>query len=506
MDIGPDFFLEVLSLRLYSSDEEAVSLCKAACELYEGEVSKNSTMNDEMSKLYMSILREINTNNIDLNNVAEVESLLLKFKHSPTVVKDPSILNAIKTIFNNRDRISSRRVNGLKENARKWIIWANNNINIKNMFRVHQKCASTLDPMEQELFLQEITDLSRKITEGYKDNVGPESVSLEHINMSCKSSIKEALGIHKEVRKKGAYQSGCQGVNNMLGTNQGLCRGESLVVGALSHNYKSGWLIDWARWLATITPPPSNVKRPCIVFTSLENEVYMNMMDWFKAAYINAKGHEPKGLSDDDIINIVTEMYSKNGIDLLVYRKLGSLFGPNEFIELHESIIAEGYTIIASILDYITLMRVPEGSGTDSKRIQQMCNTVVNYCKHKGITHITGAQLSADAAGLANEGYTDIVKRLNEKHLADCKGIKREYDIVVFMHIETNHMGFKYLTMRKDKHRHQPSAKEEDKYCAYRFTDTGIPDDINGRDLSVKNIYADDSQLTAEESSAGAVF
>ena len=251
---------------------------------------------------------------------------------------------------------------------------------------------------------------------------------------------------------------------------------------------------------------PAKVNKPAIVFISLENEVYMNMMDWFKAAYINAKGRKPTGMSDDDVINVVTDIYSKNGIDLLVYRKLGSLFGPEEFIELHESIIAEGYTIIASLLDYITLMRVPEAGGTDSKRIQMMCNTVVNYCKHKGIIHVTGAQLSAEAAGLASDGYTDVVKRFNEKHLADCKGIKREYDIVVFMHIETNHMGIKYLTMRKDKHRHQPSSKEEDKYVAYRFTDNGIPDDVGGANLVVKNIYADDSQLANEESGTTAVF
>ena len=45
----------------------------------------------------------------------------------------------------------------------------------------------------------------------------------------------------------------------------------------------------------------------------------------------------------------------------------------------------------------------------------------------------------------------------------------------------------------------------EDKYCAYRFTNVGILDDIDGPDMSIKDIYADDPEAEGADTSASGI-
>ena len=47
------------------------------------------------------------------------------------------------------------------------------------------------------------------------------------------------------------------------------------------------------------------------------------------------------------------------------------------------------------------------------------------------------------------------------------------------------------MTWKLDKHRYDTTTPEHDKYFAYMFDGPlGIMDDLNGKDMSVTNIYA----------------
>jgi hypothetical protein len=134
-----------------------------------------------------------------------------------------------------------------------------------------------------------------------------------------------------------------------------------------------------------------------------------------------------------------------------------------------------------------------DGSMNDAKRLQMLFNRVGNYGKHKGMTTITGVQLDGAAERLAAEGVTNVVKKFSATHIADCKGIKRELDVLAFMHKEVNHLGVPYLTIKLDKHKYVHGTSQSQTYTAYRFTATGIMDDIGGKDMSVSNIYDETS-------------
>ena len=72
MDNGPDFFLEVLCLGIYSDTEDTRRLTNAVLEVYDEESVTDSLMKDPRTSLYMSILREINTSDLELTNKAEI--------------------------------------------------------------------------------------------------------------------------------------------------------------------------------------------------------------------------------------------------------------------------------------------------------------------------------------------------------------------------------------------------------------------------------------------------
>jgi hypothetical protein len=494
MDIGPDFFLEVLCLGIYSQSVEAVRVTDEALEVYHAEVAENSMMNDQISRLYMSILSEIKQAELDPSNPAEIAAMLMKFKHNPDCDRDPTILTNINTIFDNRDKVSPRRIAFITKKIKNWIIWTRSNASIRKVFGMSQQAACATDPLKQDLLIGEMLAGARDLVASCESREGPiNSAPIEEIDMTCPISVKKGLIAHENKRgARAIIKSGLQGYNRMFGG--GNARGEFGAFAALSHHYKSGLLMDMARWTATLNKPlDTDVGIPTIVFVSLENEVYENLMMWFVQAYENLTGGScPKDMSFDQIIDYVTEIYSRNGFKLMVYRKMGDYFGYDEWVKLHTDLEATGHRIITSFLDYITLMSVGDGQENGAKKLQILGNRIGNYCNHHSFLCITGLQLNGEAEILAASGQVNIVKRYGAAHLADCKGFKKELDFLAYLHIETNHIGVKYLTVKLDKHKYVHDTPEEYKYFAYRFTPKGIMDDINGECKASYNIYADD--------------
>lgn len=508
MNNGPDFFLEVLCLGIYSTTEETKRLTNAVLEVYDEESVTDSQMKDPRTQLYINILREINSSDVDLTNKAEMAACILKFKHSPAVDKDPEILDTIKQIFSDREFITQRRITNMQKSIRNWVLWVKGNSALRKMFGMSQQCSATTNKIKQDLLLNEILSHARELTKTYESDALMESSTIDFIDMSCKQSVRKGLTSYQDRRNNKAWKSGLQGINRMFGSLGGLAPGEFVGYAALSHHYKSGILMDWARWIATYnTPGTMHGKIPIIVFFSLENEVYQNMMAWFRAAYANAFKQSCEHLSNDEVIDYVTEVYSKNGFRLLVFREMGEIFSYEDYISKIEQLRSQNYHIIASIIDYITLMSTGNVMGmNDAKKIQILCNKIGNYGNHHGMTTVTGLQLGTLAEELAASGVTNVVKRYGAAHLADCKGAKREFDVLIFMHKEINHLGIPYLTMKLDKHRYVNDTPPKDRYCAYPFTEMGIMDDINGEDRSVKDIYSDGDAVQEKAEATGGLF
>jgi hypothetical protein len=492
MESGPDFFLETLCLAIYSDDLETEKILKSTLETYYNEIKNGSFLNDSITKLYIDIINDILNKNIDLNNKADIHSLLLKIEQNPVFKNNPKLIDRISGIIEERHNIQNSKIEFLKNKIKKWVIWVNGSNNLKKLFRTSQKVINTSDSVIQDALMNELLDRARTLTKTYEDSTTSQDSTIDFIDMSSIESLKRGYDSYKKKRIDTGYTTGLQALNRMFGKSNGPVPGEYIAFAALSHNYKSGMLMDFARWIAMYNEPRIENNKPAvIVFISLENEIYENMMMWFRSAYEQYYGSIPDTISEIEIMEKTAELYGKRGFKLLVYRKEGDLFGYNEWRSLHEE-LKEKYTIVASICDYDGLMKLSDdGKDNNAKLRQELLCKKKNYCNRNSILGITGLQLDTEADRIASSGVTNVVRKFGSAHLSDCKSAVKELDFLAFMHIEKGLNGHSYLTVKWAKHKYQITP-DKYKYFAYRFDEKrGIVDDINGTDNSVMDIYSD---------------
>lgn len=503
---GNDVFLEAMCLAIYAESSDAKQLLEMLLKIYEKYKKDLMYLNNEIVKLYIDVIKEIIDNDMDLSLESEQIKLLMKFEHSAITAKRPDLLRNLKTILNDRKNISRQRIEKLYRNVKNWILWFEASKITREMMKKNSKLELITDPLQEDLLLNEILESSKALTRLFETANTTLEDTIDFIDMTDKSSIKKAIESRKYTRtKENVFITGLKGLNRMFYPNNGIVRGESIVFMALSHHYKSGMLMNFARWIATYNEPPKVSGTPTIVFISLENEIYENLNQWFKDLYINLSKAEPdENMSDDDIIDYVLTNFSKNGYKLLVYRKIGDLFGYEEYIKMIEQLESEGHSIVATIIDYITLMRLPVGNIDNTpKKLQKLAHNLIQFNKHKLITTVSAIQLNYIAEEIAsNETY--VVKKFNNNCIADCKGLIREFDIATFMHIEENQYGERFLTLAKKKHRYTSGHMPENyRYPAFKFEVMGIKDDIElEKDLCVYDIHAEKapSDTTEDES------
>lgn len=503
--MSPNFFLNALCLAIAGDDIESKNIIKGVLETYdELAMARNGTTEiDALIDLYCNIMRKIINDELSLDNKLEVEKTLAEFETHKSVVSNPNIIERIANLINNRKSITDEQLDRMKQDIRKWVIWNQGNKGIRKIYGLSQKVQTTLDPILQDRILNELLDNARKLTETYESKMSVDSGKVDEIDTTNKHSIIRALKSYRKKRVKNGYRLGLQGVSQLFGKALGPVEGEFIAFAALSHHYKSGIMMDMARWIPTYNQPINKSdKIPCVVFISLENEIYENMMMWYNSIYYSIHNSPPgNDVSDEEIVNTVMQSFAKHGFVLKVYRMEGEAFGFDEWKKLHDD-LSKKYDVVASILDYAELMKLDSTKSKDrergwneAKRLQNLYYKLKTYANRNRIMVVTGIQLDTEAKRLSASGQTNIVSRLRDVHLASCRAAKSELDVLIFMYIETNHLGDKYLTFRRDKHKYVHDTPDEWKQVAYKFTEFGIPDDINGPPRYVRDIYAVDDDI-----------
>lgn len=318
------------------------------------------------------------------------------------------------------------------------------------------------------------------------------------------STIQEA---QKEASNDGIMRLGWQGLNRMTGDHGGLRRGDTILIGALQHNFKSGMLMNIPKQVAMYNKPhmidPS--KKPLILYISLENNVSDNLLQLYAAM----KGQEtkeaidPRTASNAEAATYIREQVSKNGYHFKMARFNGSEFTYRSFFDLMDRYQAEGYEIHMVSLDYLLMMSIEGCTGTnDAHAKRDLLRRLRNYCNPKKITLVTAAQLSTEAKSLVRNGVDEFVKEIANKGYYDgCKALDNEVDLELNIHIEKPGDGFSYLTIQRGKHRRPPPmTPEKDMYTVYRFEPWGLPEDIDAKDLSRRRVGA----TTASDGGASA--
>lgn len=508
-----DIYLNALCLAAYAPGSSTIKIAAAVVKMFDDLSREERTMMSPMNLLYVKILRDISTGDLDLSNRAEASSVLLRYQEDRAFENNRVTFKELQNLLLPDQLPAPQKIRTLYNRVKNNIAFFKSNSRIRKMLLTSQKVGSEDDIEKQTALFKDILAAAESLKSEIEDDSLDDDNSItqvDEIDMSDSDSIRKALMAQHKKRNGTTIRFGLQGLNRMMGPAKSVSYGESLVFAARSHHYKSGILSDVTRWICTYNKPPdTGGKTPVVLFVSLENEIAENLIDLYKKLFINTYHKSPAGLKDDEIIEFVHRKLSANGFRLMMFRRMGESFSFREYVELVEKIEKNNCKVVATILDYVTLCHRcrEDAQYNDPKQLQLMFARFKDFCAHRDMLFCTGLQLETEASKLAASGQTNIVKKYNESHLSDCKSLKKECDILVFMEIEHNHKGIPWLTMKIDKHRYVHDTPPEDKYCAYQYLgDLGIMDDIDDKDMSSRDIYSENGTDEDQMNSNVSVF
>lgn len=496
MNVEATIFFDLLLLALHRNDDKVKALTLELFELFEKNMQFVSDSDVKYINLYSAIIKEVIGNRLIYErNKNAVMSIIRKYLNNKSFDREKAFKDGLYAAV--EEEMSTDRITSISARLNNFVLWNRSNAFVKSMYGNLRECAISFDVEEQSSSLGKVQSIIGEFQRTIADlnsTIG-DGTSIEKIDLTNKADIERAFTTFKERKVTSILKTGLKGLNRMFGPRLGMALGESIIFCALPHNYKSMMLLSMANWIVKYSTPPKGSAKNLILFISLENEAYENMMLLFERVYVVLTGQRPENVSDKDIITYIHDYFSKCGYTLVVERYLPDQFGFEELMALVERYENSGYKVVSTIIDYLSQMK--KGDGLSSKvgnhlLIKVLYNKVCNYMKAKGVTMLSAHQLNRKAAELVSSGVPNPVKRFNTDHFADSMDPEREVDMVVYQHIERNDDGEAFLTLSWGKHRYVNDTAQVDKYCAYKFHgDLGIMDDLDSEDNGfTRNIFA----------------
>lgn len=305
------------------------------------------------------------------------------------------------------------------------------------------------------------------------------------VDIGDENSTEEVFSVIKaNSNGEGVLKTGLQGINIML--QGGFRRGEAWVIGALQHNFKTGFSLTLFKQIAMYNKPVmiDIKKKPLLVRISFEDEIDKNIQWLYSSLYENETGEKciTGQMSSKDMSVYIKEKLQINGYHVKMLR-----VDPTQWTYMHvcnyiTELESQGYEIHLLALDYLAMLPTTGCSiGPMGSDLRDMFRRVRNFCAPRKITLITPHQLSTEAKQLIRDGRSNFVQEIANKGYYDkCKTIDQEVDGEIYIHIEKANKK-SWLTIQRGKHRIPTLIEDDKKFITYPFYDVGnIRDDING--------------------------
>lgn len=325
--------------------------------------------------------------------------------------------------------------------------------------------------------------------------------------------IDEVVKVFTEVQKAeeggGLLKTPWQGINRML--RGGYRRGQETVIGALQHNFKTGFslgtFIGCALFNEPVTAFPDvfPVKKPLLYRVSFEDDLELNLQYTYevimnydgRADEIVVKTKEDfDAMTKEEKAEFVLRMSQftadamrRNGFEIIMERVNPSEWTYRHLCNRMLELEADGYEIFMCMCDYLPMLPTTGcAQGPTGTDMQDMYRRVRNFMSAKKIAFVTPHQLSTDAKQMIRDGKADFVQELPGKgYYRGCKQIDQEVDLEIYIHIEKVN-GESYLTCQRGKHRIIGQTNPKDLYTVLKFEKYGIPFDEGRKDLSRRTV------------------
>lgn len=302
------------------------------------------------------------------------------------------------------------------------------------------------------------------------------------------------------------YKTGWQAFNKM--TQGGLRSGETVVIGALQHKYKTGFSLSLFSQLALHNKPKTKdlTKKPLILRISFEDDLVNNIEFLYQYLRYNDTREfvAVKGVSQAEMLVYIRDKLQVNGFSIRMMRVDPTQWTYKSICNKIFELEAQGFSVEILLLDYLAM--VPTigctTSGAMGTDIRDQLRRVRNFCASKKILHITPHQLSTDAKNLSRNGMPEekFVQEITEKgYHAGTKQLDQEMDLELYIH-KFEHNKESFLCCQRGKHRISTILDDsDDKYYIMKFPHKmPIPEDINGEDSSFRRLP---SRATASNTS-----
>lgn len=320
-----------------------------------------------------------------------------------------------------------------------------------------------------------------------------------------KESFTKALdNVKQQETGESVIISGWQALNRMLRSK--IKRGDSIVISALQHNYKTGFTFSLFRQFIKYNKPVmiNPDKKPLAVWITFEDAIENNLRLYYATCRCNdSRDYIPEdeiaNMSVDEMTDYIVENLTTNGYTTKLLRVDPSDWNFRQLFAKLDSYAAEGYEIHFLGIDYLYLLPtvgcVQGPAGVD---VRDLFRRLRNYTNPRKILFFTPHQMSTDAKQLIRDGKTEanLVKDVaNRGYYAGSKQIDQEVDIELYIH-KVSFNGRWYLTVQRGKHRGIVGAtKIEDLYFVLPFQptvdgmyDAGILDDLEFEDSSSRKV------------------
>lgn len=315
------------------------------------------------------------------------------------------------------------------------------------------------------------------------------------VDMADLSSVQN---VFKEVKTMddgtGIMKTGWQCINRM--TRGGLRRGEEIAVGALQHNFKTGFSLSLFTHIALFNEPymVDPKKKPLLLRISFEDDITLNMQfiyTYLKETETGIKVENLEEISDSEMSEYVMARLTATGYHVKLMRVNPSLWTYSHICNKILELEAEGYEVHLLMLDYLYLIPTTGCTqGALGHDVRDMFRRMRNFCNPRKITFFTPHQLSPAAKQLVRDGADrDFVKEtVNRGYWSGASQLDQEIDLEIHIHI-VKFNGFSWLTVQRGKHRIPGVTNTQDLFCVMRFQEIGtIPMDINGPDMSTTKV------------------
>jgi len=232
---------------------------------------------------------------------------------------------------------------------------------------------------------QFITELMAQLEPLQINGHGKDPAVMGDLDIGNEQSMRD---LFTEVKKLSAgsklYKTGWQAFNRM--TQGGLRPGETVVINALQHKYKTGFTLSLFAQIARYNLPHTTdpAKKPLLLRISFEDDLVSNLQFLYQNLKYNEtlQPVELENVTVDEMSAYVKEKLQVNGFHIKMLRVDPTQWTYrsvcNKIIELE----AQGYNVEVLMLDYLMLLPTTGciNSGPSGTDMRDMLRRMRNFC------------------------------------------------------------------------------------------------------------------------------